>query len=154
MFTPTVHVPTTIRPNRNASDGLLAACYRSEPAFTIAGLVLLALMLPTGMAAVVDDRLFHGVDIWEKPLKFQFALAVYLMTLAFYARWLPAGMTARPGYRIYAGAVVAAIGAEVSWISGAAALGTASHFNERTPTLYAVMGGLAVFLTSEPRYTR
>jgi hypothetical protein len=139
----------------NAADttlsGALRDLYRAEPIFTIAGLVLLALMVPTGMAAVVDDRLFHGIDIWEKPLKFDFALAFYLLTLAFFARWLPAGMTARTGYRLYAGVVVAAIAAETVWISGAATYGTASHFNESTPfhaVLYAVMGGLAAVLTS------
>ena len=108
-------------------------------------------MLPTATAAVLDDRLFQGVDIWEKPLKFQFALAVYLLTLAFYARWLPDGLTARTGYRLYAGVVMAAIAAEVVWITGAAAYGTASHFNESVPllaALYPVMGVLAVVLTS------
>ena len=60
-------------------------------------------------------------------------------------------MTRRTGYRAYAGIVVAAIAAEIVWISGAAAFGTASHFNESTPAmaaLYAVMGMLAVTLTS------
>jgi hypothetical protein len=134
-----------------AGGSALAGFYRREPVFTIAGLAILGLMLPTAAAAVLDERMFQGIDIWEKPLKFQFALAVYLLTLAFYARWLPAGMTARTSYRVYAGVVVTAIAAEVAWISGAAAFGTGSHFNESTPALaalYAVMGMLAVTLTS------
>ena len=46
--------------------------------------------------------------------------------------------------------VVAAMGAEIVWISGAAALGTSSHFNP-TPigmALYAAAGVLAVWFTS------
>jgi hypothetical protein len=151
MLTPVAYAGPAARAELGAPAGVLAGLYRSEPAFTIAGLLALAVMLPTGMAAVVDERLFQGIDNWEKPLKFQFALAVYLLTLAFYARWLPAGMTARTSYRIYSGVVVAAIAAEIVWISGAAAFGTASHFNESSPVmagLYAVMGMLAVTLTS------
>ena len=144
--------PAAARPGRVTSiPEALAGLYRSEPIFTIAGLVLLAAMVPTAMAGIVDDRTLHGIDIWLKPLKFHFALTVYLLTLAFYARWLPAGMTARTGYRFYAGAVVAAIAAETLWISGAAAHGVASHFNEATPlmaALYSVMGVLAILLTS------
>ena len=44
-----------------------------------------------------------------------------------------------------------AVGAEVIWILGAAALGTASHFNDSSPVaagLYTLMGVLAVTLTS------
>jgi hypothetical protein len=148
MLTPAIHASYGAAPRPMRA---LAELYRSEPVFTVAGLVALGVMLPTGMAGVVDERLFQGIEIWEKPLKFQFALALYLLTLAFYARWLPAGMTGRTGYRVYSGVVVAAIAAEIVWISGAAAFGTASHFNETVPfmtALYPVMGGLAVVLTS------
>ena len=141
---------TIVRPQGSAWSPL-ERMYRDEPVFTVGGLVLLALMLPMALALALDDRLFQGIDVWDKPLKFAFALATYLLTLAFYARWLPAGMTARPAYRVYSGLVMAAIVAEMTWISGAATFGTGSHFNEATPTLmrlYALMGILAVLLTS------
>lgn len=132
---------------------VLAGLYRSEPFFTIAGLLFVAAMVPTAFAGLLDDRLYNGVDIWTKPMKFHFALAVYLLTLAFYARWLPAGMVARPWYRIYAAVVLVAILGETLWISGAAALGTGSHFNTGTPLaalLFQIMGGLAAILTTPP----
>ncbi len=44
------------------------------------------------VAMRVDDRLFNGINVWDKPLKFEIAIAVYLLTLAFYARFLPAAM--------------------------------------------------------------
>ena len=52
----------------------------------------------------LDPRLFQGDDIWLKPVKFQIALTIYFLTLAFFARWLPAGMTAGARWRVYAGA--------------------------------------------------
>lgn len=132
------------------AKGELAAMRRDEPLLTSAGLFLLLLMLPTAFALAVDERLLHGVAIWLKPLKFQFSLGTYLLTLAFFARFLPDGLRARRSYRLYAASVVAAILAEMAWIGGAAALGTASHFNGAAVgmALYAVMGVLALWLTS------
>ena len=54
---------------------------------------MLAAMAPTAFAALVDSREFLGIDVWMKPFKFELALAVYTLTLAFFARFLP---TARP----------------------------------------------------------
>jgi hypothetical protein len=128
----------------------LADIRAAEPRFLALGLLLVAAMAPTGFAAALEVRQFHGIDVWEKALKFEFALAIYLLTLAFYARWLPAGLSSRRWYRIYSGAVVAAITAEMIWIGGASAMAVASHFNE-TPLgaiIYPLMGGAAVVLTS------
>jgi hypothetical protein len=120
-----------------------------EPLFAGAGLVLALLALPTAAALVFDGRLLQGVDIWAKPLKFEIALVIYLLTLSAYARWLPSGTVGRTWYRIYAATVVFAIAYEMAVIVGAAALGTASHFNPSPvgEVLYALMGVLAVHLT-------
>jgi len=120
-----------------------------EPVFAAAGVMFLLMLPPTAVAALMDDRLHLGLDIWLKPLKFQVALAIFCFTMAAYARWLPAGMTARRWYRVYIASVVAAMAAEIVWISGAAALGTVSHFNT-TPVgmaFYAAAGVLAVWFT-------
>jgi hypothetical protein len=120
-----------------------------EPAFTAAGLLFLLMIPPTLVAMLLDDRLHLGTDIWLKPLKFQIALAIFALSMAAYARWLPAGTTARRWHRWYVASVVLAMGAEIAWISGAAALGTSSHFNP-TPVgmvLYAAAGVLAVWFT-------
>ena len=120
-----------------------------EPVFTAAGVVFLLMIPPTLAAMLADDRLHLGLDIWLKPLKFQVALAIFAFTMAVYARWLPAGTVGRRWHRIYVASVVAAMGAEIVWISGAAALGTTSHFNA-TPVgmaFYAAAGVLAVWFT-------
>jgi hypothetical protein len=136
-FSPERHHPGVGNPN---VDPLLAA---AAAAFAL-------LVLPTVAALLLDDRLFLGIGIWIKPLKFEIALTLYLATLALYARWLPSGIFGRRWYRAYIGAVVLACAFEILVIGGAAALGTASHFNP-TPTgqlLYRLMGAGAVFLTS------
>ncbi|MCA3506903.1 MAG: hypothetical protein IOD01_06390 [Rhodobacter sp.] len=124
---------------------------QDAPLFTSLGIAMALSLLPTLAAMQIDNRLFHGESIWVKPIKFQIALTIYLLTLAFYARWLPLAMRQARLFRIYCGIVAAAIIAEVLWISGAAALGTASHFNDSSPVwgaLYGFMGVAAVTLTS------
>jgi hypothetical protein len=122
-----------------------------EPRFARAGLLLVLSLAVTLPALGLDPREVQGERVWLKPIRFQAALAVYLLTLAVFARWLPAGLTARPAWRAFAAAVVLACAAEIAWIAGAAAAGTTSHFNMSTPlmaALYPLMGVLAVLLAS------
>jgi hypothetical protein len=132
-------------------DGLLEGMHRDAPVLTALGALLTLSLVPTLAAMHLDDRLFQGDSIWLKPVKFQIALAIYVLTLAVYARWLPPSLRAARWFRVYIGIVTFAILAELVWIGGAAALGTASHFNFSTPlsgALYNLMGALAVTLTS------
>lgn len=124
--------------------------FGSERALAALGFLLLALLLPTLFAGIVDGRLTNDVSVWSKPVKFQFALAVYALTLAFFARWLPAGTQDRRWYRIYVGAVIGAIVLETIWLMGAAANGVPAHFNKSPAgeAIYMSMGALAVVLTS------
>jgi hypothetical protein len=121
----------------------------AEPVFAAAGVVFLLMIPPTLWAMLLDDRTHLGLDIWLKPMKFEVALAIFAFSMAFYARWLPEGVVGRRWRRVYVGSVVAAMGAEIAWIAGAAALGTSSHFNP-TPVgmaFYAAAGVLAVWFT-------
>ena len=125
--------------------------FRRHPLFAGGALCLVGLMVPTLFAMALDQRTFLDINVWIKPFKFQVALATYLATLAWFAGWLPARVAASRWHRIFSTIVVLAVGAEVAWILGAAALGTASHFNDNSPVgigLYALMGVLAVVLTS------
>ncbi len=121
------------------------------PLFARLGMFMLLLMVPTGFAALIDDRLLYGVNVWVKPLKFELALAVYLLTLAFFARYAPALPRRKLSYRVFEHVVATAIVAEMIWIGGAAAFGIASHFNTSEPfmaAIYGLMGMAAVILTS------
>ena len=106
--------------------------------------------LPLMIAYTLDDRMFLGDNIWLKPLKFHLALTVYTGTLALFAMLLPEATFASRRWRVYIGIVTACILAELLWVGGAAALGTASHFNVTGiwATLYSLMGVAAVTLTS------
>ena len=128
-----------------------AELFRRHSLFAGGALCLLVLMAPTLFAMALDQRTFLDINVWVKPLKVQVALAIYLATLAWFADWVPATVAASRWHRIFSAIVVLAVGAEVVWILGASALGTASHFNESSPLaagLYALMGVLAVTLTS------
>lgn len=106
--------------------------------------------LPLMVAYGLDDRLFQGDNVWLKPLKFHLALTVYTGTLALFAMLLPEGTFTSRRWRVYVGVVSLAILAELLWIGGAAALGTASHFNVEGVwgAIYGLMGAAAVTLTS------
>jgi hypothetical protein len=125
--------------------------FRREPLFASTALFLLVLIPPTLVAMAVETRTLHELNIWVKPLKFEIALAIYLATLAWYAAYLPKGVTERGWYRAFTAAVVVAIVAEMVWVLGAAANGIASHFNTSSAVmrnLYGLMGVLAVILTA------
>ena len=136
---------------RSARPPFVVELFACEPLYAGAALCLAALVAPTLVAMALDERTLLGVNVWLKPLRFEIALSVYLATLAWFAGWLPERVIVTRWYRSYAGSVVAAIAAEMVWIAGAAAFGTASHFNESSPMMawtYRLMGGLAVILTS------
>lgn len=122
----------------------------AEPILTRLGLGMLLSLALTVPALMLDDRSLGGANVWLKPIKFQTALAVYFLTLAVFASWLPAHVLAAPRMRLFLKLVVLATIAEMAWIGGAAMFGVASHFNTH-PLLYgiyALMGGFAVLLTS------
>jgi len=137
---------------RDWFDGL----FRREPLFAGTGMFMIALMTPTLFAMVLDNRTLLDVSVWDKPLKFQVALAVYMLTLAWYSKWLPQPMLRKSWYRIYSVVVVFCVIAEMVWLMSAAAHGIASHFNTSSALMqsaYALAGLFAVtLLTSSAVY--
>lgn len=128
----------------------LATLLGSEPWLAITGLAMIALTVPTFAALLIDDRLTNDISVWTKPIKFQVSLALYTLTLAFFARYLPQGTQAKRWYRVYMTAVIAAIGLEMVWLMGAAIMGVPAHFNGSASgqMVYRAMGLLATLLTS------
>jgi hypothetical protein len=129
----------------------VAALFRNEPVFAGVAMLMLFAMVPTLAAMAIDARTYNGISVWEKPLKFEIALFVYVGTLAWYAGWLPRQFLENRIYRAFSLVVAAAITLEMAWIGGAAANGVGSHFNVAHPlmgAIYGLMGALAVTLTS------
>lgn len=121
------------------------------PAFTALAILLILGLIPLYAAMALDTRIFQGESPWLKPVKFHFALGVYALSLAFFARFMPDRTRNGRPWRWFTAAVVVAILAEVAWLAGAAMLNTASHFNTTEPFLtaiYQLMGAFAVLLTS------
>jgi len=122
-----------------------------SPRYASLGFFLALALIPLLGAYALDERVFQGINVWMKPMKFAFALTVYLLTLAWFARFAAPSVTTRSWWRWHERAVVIAVLAEMVWIAGAAAMGTGSHFNVGTPmatTIYGLMGAAAVVLTS------
>ncbi|WP_260980183.1 hypothetical protein [Agrococcus jejuensis] len=98
------------------------------------------LALVTGVLALVDQREILGQIAWLKPLKFAISLALYAITMA----WMLGQLRRWRRAADIAGTVTAvAILAEIVVITGAAAVGTTSHFNVTTPlngALWGIMG--------------
>lgn len=139
---------TTLIARPNAT--FITRMRHDAPAFTGLALFIAITALPLIAASQLDPREFLNAPVWQKPLQFHLALSTYILTLAFFARYLPQGMTTRK-WRIYAAIVIFCILAELVWVGGAAAFGTASHFNIASPVmaaLYGLMGVFAVILTS------
>lgn len=131
---------------RHAFERILS----DEPRFTLIGLMMIGLAVPTLALMGLDNRTLQGENLWVKPLKFELSIGLFLLTLAFFARYLPDGMTDRKDYKAFSTVVVVCAVAEMVWIAGAASFGVASHFNTG-PTMsqvYGFMGLVAVILTS------
>lgn len=126
------------------------APFRLEPVMGTAGLMLLASLALTLPALALDPRSFQGESVWLKPVKFQIALILYALTLAWFAAFLPAGFTDRPAVRLWLRLAAWGMLAEMVWIGGAAAFATASHYNTHglMAAIYPVMGLIALQLTS------
>ena len=125
--------------------------WTDAPAFTTLAVLLLLGLIPLYSAMSLDLRVFQGESPWMKPVKFHFALGLYTLSLAYFARFMPEATRASRYWRVFTAAVVVAILGEVTWLSSAAMLNTASHFNTEIPiftAVYALMGVFAVLLTS------
>jgi len=117
-----------------------------EPVFFATSVVILiAFMLPTLVAMQFDERLLNGINVWIKPLKFHFAIAVYLLTLSYFANWLSDEFLKNRAYRMFAIIVAITTLLELIWINGAALHGVASHYNRDSVFMQVVYGFMGIF---------
>lgn len=135
---------------------IFAEWFRREPRFAGAAIIFAVLALPTFLAMQLDDRMYQGIDIWIKPIKFTLAVAVYLGTLAWFAGWMKWETRSSTWYRWFSRAVVTATLFEIVWVYGAAANGIASHFNTSSALMGALYTAAGIFvmvmMTAAPVY--
>ena len=123
-----------------------------EPTLAWLTLGMLLAAIPTAVALGLDERLFRGVSLWAKPLKFMLSLALFAATTAWFIDLLPRAQRQRRGVRIIVWTLLVASVAEVGYITLQAALGQASHYNQTDllhMALYQLMGvgALSLMLT-------
>jgi hypothetical protein len=107
---------------------------------SVGHLLLLALILPV---APFDERLVTGINPWIKPIKFIIANTVYMLTIGWLLRDLPATAKARGrASRL----VVMTIIAETVLITLQAARGTTSHHNTSTLTDLGILGVMGLMI--------
>lgn len=107
--------------------------------------VAMAVLAPVlAVLAVVDDRLVLGAPLWLKPLKFALSFVAYSAALA----WLLGQLRDR-ALQITGWVIVIASVVEMAIITGQAAVGNRSHFNEDDglgAMLFSIMGATIVVL--------
>lgn len=124
---------------------------RRERRLARGGFVILALMVPTLAALMIDDRMLNGISVWIKPLKFQLSVGLYLLTLAWFVGALPEQARHGRAVRVLVVLALAASTFEIGYIMLQAAQGLASHYNVADPfhrLMYTLMGIGAVTLTA------
>jgi low affinity Fe/Cu permease len=103
----------------------------------------------------VDDRLLHGANVWMKPSKFYFSIAVHMMTLSWAIMLLPDVQRRSKSVEVAAGLFIAASWFEMAYMTYRAALGEASHFNVASPfaaAMYNAMAAAATLMTGITAY--
>ena len=121
----------------------MSQLYLAAACFTIAAFFL------NSSAILFDERLFNGVGIWDKPLKFWFSTSLHFATLGLL---MPLASMASQKSRLTLVVTLTCIIAglfETFYISAQAMRGRASHFNHDTAlelNLYYLMGAGAVVL--------
>lgn len=148
---------TTLKPPAPAALGLNPSLWwqealRRQRTLTLFALFMALAMLPTLVALGLDDRLFRGVSIWAKPLKFMASISLFAICTAWFMGLVPAAQRGNRALRLVVWTIIVAGTAEVGYISLQAALGQASHYNLTSlfhKVAYQLMGlgALSLMLT-------
>lgn len=121
--------------------------HRDEPALSSAGWAHIVFLFFMLIAAPWDSREVLGLNPWIKPMKFAVSIAIYLWTLGWLLRYLPALGRFKQAVRWCATAFMLV---EIALISIQASRGVPSHFNVSTSAdalMFAVMG-ILIFLNT------
>ena len=125
--------------------------WQAEPRLMAFALLMLAVAVPAAVALGLDDRLFRGVNVWVKPIKFMLASAVLALTTAWFATHLQASAQRGRALHALSWTLIASAGFEVVYITLQAAVGQASHYNVGDAfhgAMYSLMGLFAMTLTA------
>jgi hypothetical protein len=135
----------------SAPRGVLREALHRQRTLTVYGLLLLVLTPFMLLAQQLDVRTFDDIDVWAKPTKFVFSVAVFALTSAWFFGYVRPDRRKAPSLRTSVAVIIAAGSFEIIYISWQAAHGLASHFNKSSSfyeIMYALMGLGAVSLVA------
>ena len=132
--------------------GLVEELMLRERRLAVYGFVLLLLGLLACFGQLLDPRTFEsGVNVWVKPAKFFFSLAIFSLTTAWFFGYVQPERRRSRAMRATVALLILCGTFELFWINWQAAQGLASHFNLSTPfhmLMFSLMGLFALILTA------
>ena len=105
--------------------------------------IQLAMFFPSLVAWFFDDRLVNDINVWDKPIKFEFSIFMMIVTVILLLPLLNDVQRASRSVRWSAWAIAFFGMIEIFYIVVQSARGRASHFNYSTPLeaiAYPIMG--------------
>ena len=131
---------------------LLLEFERRHPGLARYGLVLAGLgLIALGLQQLDPRTLASGVNVWVKPAKFFFSVALFALTAAWFMGYVHPERRRSTLIRATVQVLVASGTFELAYITLQGARGLESHFNVSSPLyalMYALMGLGAVALTA------
>lgn len=120
---------------------LLSLSFKANRVLTLFGVMMLVSLVASLIGLLFDPRTLLGVPIWDKPIKFEISLALYVFTLT----WLLSFLKGHPRVvGIVSTITFVAFFVEMIIIFIQVIRGVSSHFNVATSfdsTLFSMMGG-------------
>ncbi len=116
---------------------LFSKLFERNPVLTWAGIINFTGFALTILLSFIDKRKVSGVNVWLKPMKFFFSIAIYLFTMSWILFYLSVDIT------VISISIAALMYFEMLLIFFQAARGTTSHFNTSSTfniIIYASMG--------------
>jgi hypothetical protein len=131
--------------------GILGEFFRRQRMLSAYGMLLLILTPLMLVLQQIDLRTFDGVDVWIKPTKFVFSVAMFALTIAWFFGYVRTDRRAIPSLRAIVPVIIAAGSFEIIYIAWQAGHGLASHFNDSSvffKIMYGLMGLGAVSIVA------
>lgn len=126
---------------------MIRQLFEQQRALMIAGVISFLGFVMLAVVSLFDSTEILGINRWIKPMKFFISIAIFVWTTAVYMHFLKGFERAK---RRISWAMVAIFTIEMIIITGQAARGTTSHFNNSTPLdgmLFSIMG-LSIMLNT------
>ncbi len=122
-------------------NGILRELFYRQRVLAAYGMLLLVLTPLMVAMQQIDLRTFDGVDVWIKPTKFVFSVAVFALTIAWFFGYVRPERRRIWSLRVIVPVIIAAGSFEIIYIAWQAGHGLASHFNQSS-VFFAIMYGL------------